>query len=284
MLLLGGLFGTIIGTLLAGGLMAIGGLPVYGPAHNVLAALLALGPAGVLPHVVVPILILAGAGLGLLVATIFLYVGAAIGVLTGSLSEFFWRGAIIGAASGANLFIMSVIPALAVVAVIIFIITLLALIPPIAGNRFYQRVLGALGWVLPLNYLMLPLGVLVFLITAPFALAAPGGSVRWDWLTWTVETAGGAALGATGFRGGFNIGNFTFIAPGVTVSAGFTTGLSAHETGHTLSGSAFGGFFYWIGAVDENVPPLARGPAAYSELLAESHFSGPTGGPFIPMW
>jgi hypothetical protein len=135
--------------------------------------------------------------------------------------------------------------------------------------------------VLPLNYLMLPLGVLVFLITAPFALASPTGGVRWDWLTWTVETAGGAALGLSASPG-FNIGNFTFIrgAP----SPSFATGISAHETGHTLSGGAFGGFFYWIGAVDENVPPLRRRRAAYAELLAESHFGGPTGGPFIPMW
>jgi hypothetical protein len=287
MLLVGGLLGTLIGTLLAGGMVAAAGLPVYGPALNVLAALLALGPAGIFPQVVHPIALLFGAGLGLLVATIFLYVGAAISVLSGAaLGEFFSRGAMIGAASGANWLIMSAIPSLSVVAGILFIITLLALIPPIAGNRFYQRVIGALGWVLPLNYLMLPLGVLVFLITAPFALAAPAGtgSVRWDWLTWTVETAGGAALGATGFVGGFNIGNFTFISPGVTTSPAFTTGVSAHETGHTLSGAAFGGFFYWIGAVDENVPPLRRGSAAYSEMLAESHFSGPTGGPFIPMW
>jgi len=285
MLLVGGLFGTIIGTLLSGGLVAIAGLPVYGPAHSVLAALLALGAGAILPHVVQPILILFGAGLGLLVATIFLYAGAAISVVRGAaLGEFCSRGAIIGAASSANWFIMSAIPGLSVFAVIIFIITLLSLVPAIAGNRIYESVLAALGWVLPLNYIMLPLGVLVFLITAPFALLSPTGSVRLDRLTWTIETAGGAALGSVGGFRGFNIGNFTFIRPGVPTSPTFTTGVSAHETGHTLSGAAFGGFFYWIGAVDEIVPPLRRGPAAYSEMLAESHFSGPTGAPFIPMW
>lgn len=293
MLLLGGLLGTMIGTLLAGGMVAVAGLPVYGPAQNVLAALLALGPGGILPIVVHPILLLFGAGLGLLVATIFIYVGAAISVLTGTaLGEFFSRGVLIGAASSANWLIMSAIPYLSVVAPIIFIVTLLALIPAIAGNRFYERVLGALGWVLPLNYLMLPLGVLVFIVTAPFALAAPAGtgSVRWDWLTWTIETAGGAALAlATSAATGFNIGNFTFIPVAAATSPAFTTGVSAHETGHTLSGSAFGGFFYWIGAVDENLIPGAmagtvRGVAAYSELLAESHFGPRPGRPSIPMW
>src|SRR5882724_330640 len=133
MLLVGGLLGTIIGTLLAGGMVAVAALPVYGPAQNVLAALIALGPAGLLPQVILPIGVLFGAGLGLLVATIFLYAGAAISFLTGTtLGEFFSRGVIIGAASSTNWLIMSAIPRLSVLAGIIFIITLLALIPPIA--------------------------------------------------------------------------------------------------------------------------------------------------------
>lgn len=286
MLLVGGLLGTVIGGVLAGGMAALAGIPVYGPITTVFAALLAMGPAGIGPIVVHPIVLLFGAGLALLVAFIFMYASAAISVLAGvALGEFFSRGMIIGASSGANFVILSAIPFTAPFAGIIFIITLLALIPPIAANRFYERVLGALGWVLPLNYLMLPFGVLVFLVTAPFALASPavGAGLRWDWLTWTAETSGGAALGLLPFAGGFNIGNFTFITPPGGATA-FTTGLSAHETGHTLNGAAFGGFIYWIGAVDENVPPLARGTAAWTEMLADGHFSGATGGPFIPMW
>ena len=286
MLLVGGLLGTVIGGVLAGGMAALGGIPVYGPVTTVFAALLAMGPTGIGPIVVQPIVLLFGAGLALLVAFIFIYASAAISVIAGvALGEFFSRGMIIGASSGANFVILSAIPFTAPFAGIIFIITMLALIPPIAGNRFYERVLGALGWVLPLNYLMLPFGVLVFLITAPFALASPaaGAGLRWDWLTWTAETSGGAALGLLSFAGGFNIGNFTFITPPGLATA-FTTGLSAHETGHTLNGAAFGGFIYWIGAIDENVPPLRRGPAAYTEMLADGHFGGATGGPFIPMW
>jgi hypothetical protein len=285
MLLIGGLLGTVIGGVLAAGMAALAGIPVYGPVTTVFAALLATGLTGIGPIVVHPIVLLFGAGLALLVACIFMYASAAISVIAGvALGEFFSRGLMIGASSGANFVIMSAIPFMAPFAGIIFIITLLALIPPIAANRFYERVLGALGWVLPLNYLMLPVGVLVFLITAPFAVASPavGAGVRWDWLTWTAETSGGALLVALPFAGGFNIGNFTFITRPALATA-FTTGLSAHETGHTLNGSAFGGFVYWIGAIDENVPPLRRGSAAYTEMLADGHFGG-TGGPFIPMW
>lgn len=282
MLILGGIIGTIAGTLLAGGLAAVAALPVYGPAPNIFAALIALGIPGIVPQVVHPIETLFGAGLGVLVATIFFYVGA---VVSGAgAGEFFSRGALIGLASSTNTVVMLAIPPLAPVAPIVFIITVLAVIPPIAANRFYQRVLGLLGWILPLNYLMLPLGILLFLVSAPFALAM-GGSVRFDFLTLSIETAGGAILSLASTS--FNIGNFTFFPP-ILPTSSFTTGFSAHETGHTLSNAAFGGFFYWIGAIDENVPPLARSAAAYSELFAESHFSTPgmgvSGGPFIPMW
>jgi hypothetical protein len=270
-------------------MVAVAGLPVYGPVQNVLAALLALGPGAIVPNVVNPILTLFAAGLGPLVATIFIYAAAAISVITGlTLGEFFSRGMLIGMSAAANLMILSAIPWLPPgFAIALFVILLLALIPPVAVNRTYERILGALGWVLPLNYLMLPVGLLLFLIAAPFAIAAPAPSgVRWDWLTWTFETSGGLVLvtfvpGPAGKKPSFNIGNFTFL-PGAP--SGFTSGVSAHETGHTLSGSAFGGFFYWIGAVDENVPPLARGTAAYSEMLANSHFGGIPGQPIIPMW
>jgi hypothetical protein len=249
-----------------------------------------MGPAGILTQVVHPIEILFGAGLAVLVACIFFYIGA---VVSGAgLGEFFSRGAIIGLASSTNWLVMSAIPRLAPFAIFIFVITLLAVIPAIAGNRFYQRVLGLLGWILPLNYLMLPLGILLFLVSAPFALAM-GGSVRFDVLTFSIETAGGAVLSLA--KTSFNIGNFTFFPPPTALIApsAFTTGFSAHETGHTLNNAAFGGFFYWIGAIDENLipgptPGSVRGAGAYAELLAESHFStattGTSGGPFIPMW
>jgi hypothetical protein len=286
MLLIGGLIGAGIGIMLSGTMAGLAGLPVYGPITNVFTTLLAMGPIGVAPgglaYVLKLMSMLFGAGLGLLAATIFIYAAAALSVATGAvLTEFFARGMLVGASAGANLVIMDAIPWLPTGSgTIVFIILLLALLPPIAANHFYQRVLGALGWVLPLNYLMLPLGALLFIIAAPFALVSPTGTVRWDWLTWSIETTGGLVL-VTFAQTSFNIGNFTFSPKPPT---GFTSGASAHETGHTLNGGAFGGFFYWIGAVDENVPPLKRGAGAYAEMLANSHFGGIPGDPILAMW
>jgi len=297
MTILGGILGLLVGGLLAGGLIAVSGLPVYGPASSIVAAILANLPGGIITGVISPIVTLFAAGLALLVATIFVYVGAAISLLgvapasppapavvPAPPGELFCRGIAIGMASIVNFLVMSAIPRLSLLAIPVFIITLLALIPAIAGSRFiYHRLLGLVGWILPLNYLMLPLGILMFLVAAPFAIAAGGiGALRFDFLTMTIETSGGAVLSLASAP--FNIGNFTFFPPAVAPSGFAVPGPSAHETGHTLSNAAFGGFVYWIGAVDENVPPLARGLFAYTELLAESHFGGVPGRPFLVMW
>lgn len=288
MIILGGLLGLLVGGLLAGGLIAVSGLPVYGPAGFVVAALITNLPGGIFPVVVSPMATLFAAGLALLVATIFVYAGAAIsllGVVTppSPAGELFCRGIAIGMASSVNFLVMSAIPRLAPFAGTALIITLLALIPPVAASRFfYQPLLGLMGWILPLNWLMLPLGILLFLVAAPFAIAAGGiGAIRFDFLTMTIETSGGAVLARA--SAAFNIGNFTFIPPATTPTGFAVAGVSAHETGHTLSNAAFGGFIYWIGAVDENVPPLRRLSFAYTEMLADSHFGG-VGGPFVTMW
>ena len=303
MIIIGGLLGVLLGALLAGGLLAVSGLPVYGPAIVVLAAIVVAGPAGVLSSVLTPIITLFAAGLGLLVATIFVYAGSAlslIGVTAPPLppapqalaappGELFGRGLLIGMASGVNFLVMSAIPGLNVLAVPVFIVTLLALIPAVAANRVvYQRLLGLAGWILPLNYLMLPVGILLFMVNAPFAIASGGiAAIQFDFLTATIETRGGAVLAALSSGGPspgapFNIGNFTFFPPPTLPTPFGTGGVSDHETGHTLSNAAFGGFFYWIGAVDQNVPPLRRGAAAYSELFAESHFGSARR--FLPLW
>ncbi|NMO51439.1 hypothetical protein HH310_09575 [Actinoplanes sp. TBRC 11911] len=119
-------------------------------------------------------------------------------------------------------------------------------------------------------------GLLLFLINLPFALAAGGlTAVRFDPLTATVESTGGALVAVTGFSGGFNLGNFTFItgAPGSSGSFGPSArgALASHETGHTLSVAVFGGLYTWVNALDEN-PPTYRHSFAVGELIAESHF------------
>ena len=176
-------------------------------------------------------------------------------------------------------------------------LTLAAAIPGVSGLVGYQFVIGWLSWLLPMSYIffVLPLGILLFLVAAPAAIALSGiGAVRFDVRTCTFETTGGgviaflAAIAPAGFAG-FNLGNFTFLrlaagAPLAAAQGSFVTpSVSSHETGHTLNLAAFGGAFHFCNAIDENLGPMPRGRLAYGELTAESHARRVTG-LFVSVW
>lgn len=293
MILVGGLLGIPVGGFLALGFIVAGGLHLYLPPTAIIAVLSTLGLTAVVPVVVNPLLILLGLGLALLIATIFAYAGCAVVTLGAAVPtsppmalapaplELAGRGFLLGLAIGVNSAVMLAIPVIWPAAPVLLVVLGGALVPAIAANRVYQALLGAAGWVLPLNYLMNPIGIVLFIINAPTTM----GSVRFDVGTMTFETRGGFVASFIRPAVAFNVGNFTFLGSSFLPPPPPTfvgPSVSTHETGHTLSGAALGGFFYWIGAIDENA--IRTTPAlAYSELLAESHFTG-TGRPFLPMW
>jgi hypothetical protein len=188
--------------------------------------------------------------------------------------ELVMRGLMIGVTAGANFGIWSliIVPG-PYIGLYVGILGFLTVFPPISRSGIHQGLLGWSSWLMPMSYLATAVGFVLFVINLPFAVAAFGlGAVRLDFLTGTVETAGGAIIGVTGFGGGFNLGNFTFIVPGPPATTPFgAPGLSAHETGHTLNVAALSAAFHWTNAIDEN-PPITRTTLAYGELTAESHF------------
>lgn len=167
-----------------------------------------------------------------------------------------------------------------------FIVTSLAAVPAISRSRVYQGVLGWSGWIFPMSLMVSAFGLIWFVINFPFAVAsgiAGGGwPIRLDWSTGAIETVGGitglisiptAAAGA--------VGHFTFvIVPFATNPAGFqqaflvvnppaVTNVSAHETGHSLDYTAFGGFRVLFALIDQVI--LGNAFTAYTELTADSH-------------
>jgi len=240
----------------------------------------------------------------LLVVTIIAYATAAVSLLGATPValviptnpiELFSRGLIMGVTTAANLVLVSALTGLPILSSVVLIFGLLASIPAVSASRFvFQPLLGLLSWFLPATWLIMPLGILLFVLNLPLAIAQSGiGAVRFDFLTFTFESTGGvitnflfslSPIPATGF----NLGNFTFLtlAPGGALAAVQSpfgaAGLSAHETGHTLTVAAFGGFFGWINAVDEGI--LGRTTAAYGEIIPESHFSPRPPFAFLPMW
>ncbi len=234
-----------------------------------------------------------------------------VAALPNNLLENFMRGLMFGMTAGLNLGLSLIFFPVGVaifIGVSLAFVNLLAAIPAISASIGYQRLLGFLSWIMPMSYLATGVGILLFVINLPSAIAAAAAAgapfpVRFDPFTATIETAGGSVIGITGFFGGFNLGNFTFLTapttafngvnpiPGGGGAVGLIGGLSSHETGHTLNAAAFGGVFHWINAVDENLAPFTRNTLAYGELTAESHFQrggvgsgvGPSGtAPLVP--
>ena len=167
-----------------------------------------------------------------------------------------------------------------------FIVTSLAAIPTVSQNRFYQGVLGWSGWIFPLSLIASVFGFIWFAINLPFAIAsgiAGGGwPFRIDWSTGAIETVGGlTGLISVANAGAGTVGHFVFVlAPFganpatfqqafVVAAAPAVLNVPAHETGHTLDYTAFGGFRVLFAAIDQLV--LGNSFTAYSELTADSH-------------
>jgi hypothetical protein len=302
MIFIGWLLGLGVGSFLAAGLLVALSLPpaIGGILTTLLAALgpLAAPLAGALS---IPLALLVG-GLALFVLVIVAYALAAVSILGATPvafviptnpTELISRGFMIGLSTAANALILSALTGLPILASVVVLFGLLTTIPPVASSRFgFQPLLGLLSLALPMTWLIMPLGILLFIVNFPLALAQSGPTaIRFDFSTFTIETSGGALVNAihppsSSFTG-FNLGNFTFLslAPGTALSTVQTMfaapGASAHETGHTLTVAAFGGFFGYVNAVDEHI--LMRGALAYGEVIPESHFPRPQRS-FLPMW
>jgi hypothetical protein len=163
-----------------------------------------------------------------------------------------------------------------------FTVISLAIITPVARSPFYHGFLGWSAWLFPVSYVATAIGLLLFIVNAPFAFAAAGiAAFRLDFSTGVIETTGGIT-GITGFgaglppggAAGFSLGNFNFLTPGSAQRSFLLRNVSSHETGHTLNTAAMGGVVLWINAIDENIPPFRSLNLAYGELDADSHAQG----------
>jgi hypothetical protein len=207
--------------------------------------------------------------------------------------EGFMSGYISGFSAVVNFALLAFTPLGALGLTIGFLVALvgfLSVFAALSRNPIFQGVLGWSNWIRPYSYLATAFGILLFLVNFPFAVAAFGlAAVRLDLLTGTIETTGGL-VGLTGFAGGgFNLGNYTFLSPG-PIGLAFQSpfglpGVSAHETGHTLTVASFGGVFHWIDAIDENIiHSRATSFLAYGEMIPESHIPRPLPRRNVRIW
>lgn len=134
---------------------------------------------------------------------------------------------------------------------------------------------------MPMSWPATALGTIVFLIARGSAAWARTIRLRLDASTGTIETSGLPRL--CRFRGGLNLGNFSFLL-GTCATPFSAVGISSHETGHTLNVAAFGSVWHLLGnGIEQNVWPFNRGMHAYGELLAEGLRPDPLQ-PWLRQW
>jgi hypothetical protein len=202
------------------------------------------------------------------------------------------RGGLLGYNAALNLFLASAIvgrlfgsSAGWAVGLLLGLLNALALVGPIAADRRYQAVLGWFCWLLPMSWLVVAPGAILFVLSllGHLFLGWPRGHAFWKVSRLTVDRPTGSLFVCSGwvsnlnaFRTAFNMGSFSYVhraSPSLYVE---------HEAGHALNLAAFGSVVHLLGAAEENL--LHRGADAYAERLAEGHVAGTVQTNVIPMW
>lgn len=188
-------------------------------------------------------------------------------------------------------------PILQIAGIIIFILNLMALSESICAANWYAALLGWTSWIAPAAWPATLVGIIFLAISLVAVLFGSAFRVSFEW--WTASFVGhGGPLHVV--RTAYNLGNVLFVhpdigrrvpstfpsttgggLPGTAVDGRTADGLTFHETGHTLNVAAFGAWFHYIGAIDQNL--IGSGANAYPELLAEGHQRTSTR-PWFPLW
>jgi hypothetical protein len=295
----GWLTGVLLGLVAFGAALAALSLP-QPPALALVAGL--LGPLSPLPALLLAIVVLAFVYLGgyaLATASLAPFIPSTITfplagmcvppaptVLPSAAGERFARGLMIGHTALLDAVVMGLAPRWGpYLAAWAFVVISLAIFTTPARNRVYHGLLGWSAWLFPMSWLATSVGLLLFVVNVPFALAAGGSAAfRIDCTTGVIETTGGlpTMIAGRSFRG-FSLGNFNFLRGFAEQTSFLVPGVASHETGHTLNTAAMGGVLLWINAIDENVFP-SRMNLAYGELMAQSHANGLASPPEADFW
>lgn len=144
------------------------------------------------------------------------------------------------------------------------IILTFSIFKSVSRNKLYHTVLSYLNFILPLSWLVILPGMLLALtslimhpVVSHFHIKKIKGLPAYA----SLVLSGGLIKPRQGYVG-FNMGCCTFLNAGAEH-------VTQHELGHQLNLAVFGGWFHYIGAIDENF--IQKNPCdAYAEKLADS--------------
>jgi RHS repeat-associated protein len=202
----------------------------------------------------------------------------------------FFRGFMIGLNAGLNATFLAMMgPVGAFLGGFVGTLIFLSAFDSVANNEAYQGILGWSNWLMPMSWLVLGLGAVMWVLNGLGHLifwSIPqlwGGGIQFfritgfkmDWSTGMLATRGGWVANLNTIDTAYNMGAFAYVD---TNSSGWHLD---HEAGHNLSLGAFGSIFHFVGFIHEMGTPA--GASAFSEQLAESN--DPVGsGSSVPMW
>jgi RHS repeat-associated protein len=202
----------------------------------------------------------------------------------------FFRGFMIGLTAGLNAtFLIMMGPVGAFLGGFVGTLIFLSAFDSIANNEIYQGILGWSNWLMPMSWLVLALGAVMWVLNGLGHLifwSIPelwGGGIQFfritgfnmDWSTGMLATKGGWVANLNPIDTAYNMGAFAYVDAS---SSGWHLD---HEAGHNLSLAAFGSIFHFVGFIEEMATPAGAG--ALAEQLAESN--DPSGfGSTVPMW
>ncbi|MDR7518111.1 MAG: hypothetical protein QN131_00360 [Armatimonadota bacterium] len=205
----------------------------------------------------------------------------------------FMRGFLIGLNAGLNMVFAAALVGLLLgpvgvgLGIALGVINFLAAFDTIANSEVYQGILGWSNWLMPMSWLVVGMGLIMFVVNAI------GHAIGWwifraeffriqemrvDWKTGTIFTKGGWVSNLNAWDTAFNMGNFAF------VDMNATDGHMEHEAGHTLNLAAFGSVFHFVGFFDEVI--FGNGGDAYAERIADGNDPnhGRPASEIVPMW
>ena len=194
----------------------------------------------------------------------------------------FFRGFMIGLNAGMNAAFLTMMgPVGAFLGGFVGTLIFLSAFDTIAGSEFYQGVLGWSNWLMPMSWLVIGLGAIMWILNGLGHLllwSIPslwGGGVeffritgfRMDWSTGMLATRGGWVANANVIDTAYNMGNFSYVDNN---SSGWHMD---HEAGHNLNLAVFGSIFHFVGFIHEM--GTGAGSSAFAEVMAESNNGGP---------
>jgi len=198
----------------------------------------------------------------------------------------FFRGFMIGLNAGLNATFLAMMgPVGALIGGFVGTWIFLGAFDTIAAIPAYQTILGWSNFVMPMSWLVIGLGAVMWILNGLGHLIGWGifGSeffritgFQMDWSTGMLATKGGWVSNLNTIDTAYNMGNFAF------VDANSSSWHLDHEAGHNLNLAVFGSIFHFVGFIHEMGTPAGAG--AFSEQLAESNDPAAAPGSFNPMW